>query len=63
MDDKEAYGLMENLVHEYWDKGYQTGRASAFAEIVKIISERIQDSPMRGDIALSDLLREVKDLG
>ena len=63
MDDKEAYGLLENMVHEYWDKGYQTGRASAFKEVIKLVSERIQDCSMRGDIALSDLLREVEKLG
>lgn len=63
MDDKEAYGVLENMVHDYWDKGYQTGRASAITEIMKLISDRIQDCSMRGDIALSDLRREVEKLG
>jgi hypothetical protein len=63
MNEKEAYDTIVGLAHDYWDKGFEIGRLEMLNDIKKIISDSIQNCSMRGDIALSDLLREVEKLG
>ena len=45
-----------------YDAGVADGRFEAIAQVLDLLEEMFKDPPMRGDVALSDLRRLIKEL-